>query len=211
MHHRAKDIIGQKFGFLEAIEYAGSDGRKSLWKFRCICGRVVIKQATEIQKGKIKSCGCKQRELVSVSRRTHGMTQHPVYWVWRSMIDRCRLPSHQAWPNYGGRGITVCERWSDFTLFWEDMGPTYIRGRTLERVNNESGYSPENCRWATYREQAQNRRGSLRIPTPQGEMPLSEASRVFGIGYTTLLYRLEHGCPPEKLFSAPDARNRFTT
>lgn len=212
MHHRAKDLTGQQFNFLTAIEYAGSDGgRKSMWKVRCICGKEFEKEASELGKRKIKSCGCMRGELIAESRRTHGMTAHPAYAVWRAMLDRCRLPTHQAWHNYGARGITVCERWETFAAFWEDMGPTYEKGLTIERVDNEEGYSPENCRWATYREQANNKRSSVRIMTPQGEMTISEASRAFGIGYTTLHYRLKNGCPQDQLFSRPDFTNRFTT
>ena len=82
------------------------------------------------------------------------------------MKDRCALPTHQAWRNYGGRGITVCARWAEsFGNFWADMGPTYVPGLTLDRRDNEAGYSPENCRWTTYKVQANNRRVSSKTST----------------------------------------------
>lgn len=210
MHHRARDYTGHRWNYLTALEYVGSDGKKSLWKVRCDCGNEITMPGSEISKGRQKSCGCKTSELISAARSTHGMSSHPAYFVWRSMLDRCRLPTHQAWENYGGRGITVAPEWSTFDQFWEDMGPTYRAGLTLERVDNEAGYSPGNCRWATRTEQARNTRSSRRIDTPWGTMTVAEASDLSGIGVTTLLYRLSRGVAGSDLFTAPDARNRFT-
>ncbi len=140
------------------------------------------------------------------------MSKHPAYAVWRSMLDRCRLPQHQAYANYGGRGIKVCARWqASFENFWQDMGPTYRSGLTLERKNNARGYSPKNCMWATRTAQARNKRGNRMIDTPKGKMLLSEASELSGIGTTTLLYRVAHRWPANRLFDAPDFRNRLTT
>lgn len=211
MHHRTVDITGERFGFLVAVKYAGSDGQKSFWRVRCDCGVEKILVASELRRGKVRSCGCQTSIAIGNANRTHGMSAHPAYWVWRSMRDRCRLPTHQAWTNYGGRGIRVCNRWEQsFENFWADMGPTYRSGLTLERTDNEKGYSKANCVWATYREQSNNTRQTRRIKTPWGEINIAEASRKSGIGKTTLLYRLDHGCPPERMFSKPDFRNNFS-
>ena len=158
-HHRAKDITGLRVGFLTAIRYHGSDGKKSIWVARCDCGSEVLLAATELKKqlarGIVASCGCKRKETIGKKNSTHGMSQHPAFAVWRSMVDRCCLPPHQAWANYGGRGISVCPRWREsFEEFWTDMGPTYLPGLTLDRVDNNAGYSPENCRWVGMKAQA---------------------------------------------------------
>jgi hypothetical protein len=180
---RTKDLSGQKFGHL-TLSGDFTKGAK-------VCGHK-----------------CPHRK----PHKTHGMSSHPAYAVWRSMCDRCRLPSHQAWHNYGARGITVCKKWeASFSAFWEDMGASYQQGLTLERLDNSKGYSKKNCAWVTSREQGNNRRVNTRIQTPWGELTVAQASRRSGINVTTLLYRIEVGVPPSKMFVKPDLRNRFTT
>ena len=128
------------------------------------------------------------------------------------MRDRCRLPTHQAWKNYGARGIKVCDQWNEsFQKFWEDMGESYAPELTLERVDNEAGYSKENCVWVTRKTQNSNKRSNVWIQTPWGKLTVAQASEKSGIGVTTLLYRLKAKVPQSKLFAPPDTRNRFTT
>lgn len=209
-HHRTPDLTGQVFGRLTVLEFAGGDGRKGWWKARCSCGTEKLFVGSELRKGRTNSCGCLAAEVASRRATTHGMSRHPVYAVWSGMLDRCELKSHFAYPRYGGRGITVCERWHRFEAFWEDMGPTYQRGLTLERKDNNAGYSPENCEWATRRAQARNTRQNRTVDTPDGRMLLCEASELTGIGMTTLEYRLDHDWPTEMLFIPPDFTNRVT-
>ena len=212
MHHRARDITDIRLHFLTAVCYVGSNGKKSLWKIRCDCGEEVIMPATEFLKGKQKSCDCMRSKLIADTQQTHGMSQHPAYAVWRSMLDRCRLPTHQAWENYGGRGIRVCAKWQDdFMNFWVDMGPAYRRGLSLDRIDVNGDYCPENCRWVDDKIQARNKRNNVTISSPWGVMTVAEASERSGIGVTTLLYRMQNGCPADLLFSRPDVTNRFTT
>lgn len=216
LHHRAKDFSGQEFGHLTAIAPAHSDGKKRSWEYRCRCGQIVTKVGAdvtkEVKRGGTPNCGCLTRQLMSEKLRRHGMSSHPAFAVWRSMLDRCRLPSHRAWKNYGGRGICVCQRWQDgFENFWADMGPTYQRGLSLDRRSNDGPYSPENCRWVNHKQQANNQRRNVIISTPDGDMTVAQASQKYGIGATTIFYRIAHRWPVDKLLINPDYTNRVST
>lgn len=217
MHHRAKDLTGQTVGYLTALKYQGSDGRRSLWAVRCnACGSQISMQASEFMKqqrrGVTASCGCMRKQTIGAKNSTHAMSKHPAYWVWRSMVDRCTLPSHQAWPNYGGRGITVCARWrASFKAFWSDMGDSYRKGLTIERVHNDKGYSPTNCAWATHKAQANNTRRTVFVQTKWGKVTLTKLSELSGIGRSTLAYRLSQGVKGEALLEKPDVSRKFST
>lgn len=216
MHHRAKDITGLRVGYLTAIRYHGTDGKHSLWAFRCECGTEKVLVASEMQKqakrGVRASCGCMRGVTIGANSTKHGMSAHPAYGVWRSMMDRCALPTHQAWRNYGARGIGVCDRWrASFENFWADMGETYQPGLTLDRTDNAKGYGPENCRWADYKTQMRNTRNNRMLSTPLGEMPLWQAVELTGIGQTTLLYRANNNWPAKDMFRPPNLKPRSLT
>lgn len=218
MRKNATDWTGYRYSYLTIIgpsEEKDSHGRVK-WLVQCTCGAVRPMSVREIRKkektGRPISCGCMRRELIAQANATHGMTSHSAYGVWHSMVQRCTEPTHPAWKNYGGRGITVCERWRhDFGAFWADMGPSYQKGLDLDRKDNEKGYSPENCRWVTRTINCRNRRNTRHVTFWGREMTVKELSEKSGIKYTTLLYRLDHGCPLEKLIDEPDVANRFTT
>jgi len=204
------DLTGQRFHYLTAVRYMG-DKR---WEFRCDCGSLTVQRTRHVRHKTtpVKSCGCMRGRLISASRTTHGMTRHPAYGVWRSMVDRCTLPTHRAWPRYGGRGITLVPEWVDsFEAFWADMGATYQKGLTLDRADNNAGYTVTNCRWVSRRVQARNTRSNRMIDTPKGRMLMIEAAEISGIAFTTLAYRVTAGVPTARLFDPPSVRNRFTT
>lgn len=198
MHHRAKDITGLRVGYLTAIRYMGSDGKKSIWEIACDCGKIILMDPSQYKKllknGNVSSCGCMRKATIGKRNTRHGMTGHPAFAVWRSMLDRCRLPTHQAYKNYGARGITVCDHWQEkFENFWEDMGASYRTGLTIERLDNSLGYSKANCGWRTMKHQANNRRSNRFLDTPHGRMTKSEAAQFYGVKVSTLAYRLSMG------------------
>ena len=212
MPRKPTDLTGQKFGtqtVLGRSDRRDSHGRH-FWNVECECGRVHAVTARDLKRS--KSCGCLTRQLISESNRSHGMTKHPAYGVWHSMVQRCTEPTHRAWKNYGGRGITVCERWlHSFENFWADMGTSYEQGLDLDRRDNDAGYSPENCRWVTRKVNCRNKRASRYVETSLGRMTVAELSEKTGIGVTTLLYRVDHGVTGDCLLTPPNVTNRFMT
>jgi len=184
------DMTGQRFGRLTVLSYVGCSSVGARWKCQCDCGNIIETNRNNlIQKERTRSCGCLRRESSSERHKTHGMTGSPTYRTWCSMRKRCedKTDDHYKW--YGARGITVCERWSSFENFLSDMG-VRPRGMSLDRIDNDGPYSPENCRWATQKEQMQNTRKSV---TFEGKT-IQEWSEQLGIKYHTLTYRMrKHG------------------
>lgn len=158
------DITGERFGMLTAIcsEYSDKHGGR-MWLCYCDCGNEKDVSINSLRRGKTTSCGCKKIKHGHASNTEHeGCSNRykssPTYNTWRRMIDRCTNPNHRNYKRYGGRGINVCSEWrNDFSAFLNDVGER-PQGKTLDRINNDMGYEPSNCKWSTPKEQAQNRR-----------------------------------------------------
>lgn len=205
MPRPANDLTGQHFGRLTVVSRTENTAAgKARWNVLCACGTAKVCTAADLRRGSARSCGCLQREGAAARQTSHGMSAHPAYAVWASMKRRCNDPAHPAWANYGGRGIQVCNAWDSFPQFWADMRSTYASGLTLDRVDNDAGYCPSNCRWATNTVQNNNRRGTLVLNTPVGPMTVSEAAQRYGLSRSTLHYRYNAGAPPEALVRTPD-------
>ena len=209
---KADNLSGQRFGRLVAEYRAPNAGEgtssKAKWNCLCDCGGTTIVHASALRSGNTKSCGCLNQEISAITggkTRRHGMTKTPIWIVWGSMLQRCENPHHKSFKYYGGRGITVCERWHTFENFYADMGdvPT---GLSIERNDVNGNYEPDNCRWATTTEQGANKRNNTLI-TANGETKnLMAWCRECGISKVTLMDRIKRGWSPERAIATP-ARN----
>lgn len=182
-----QNIVGRRFGMLTVcarVFETPSDGPK--WSCRCDCGKVKVIRGNALRRGQ-HSCGC-----VSLGKRTHNMSQTRAHRIWCAMRLRCNDPSNSNYPRWGGRGISVCERWEKFENFLADMGfpPD---GLTIERIDNNGNYEPGNCRWATRFEQAQNKRDTRLVNVGGETVSMEEAARRLGMSGTSLGRRLDKG------------------
>lgn len=170
----------------------------------CECGNTTVVDQCNLGKG-TKSCGCLNKEVRGKGSITHGKTNSPEYSSYSSMVTRCTNKNRNTKENYIDRGIVICKRWKKFENFYKDMGPR-PKGTTLDRIDNNKGYYPANCRWATHREQQQNKRSNRYITAFGKTQAVVEWSRETGISQFTLYYRMNIGLTGEAVFKS--IRNR---
>jgi len=178
-------MIGTQFGRLTVVSEQQHSGRRH-WICKCECGSIKTIVATSVRKGLTKSCGCLWRE--SITR--HGKVNTPEHSVWRQMRSRCSNPNHPEACNYLLRGIRVCERWNDFQNFLADMGPRPSERHSLDRINNDLGYSPNNCRWATDVQQLNNTRRNHYLCYQGKRITVAQLEREIGLSYGKLRHAI---------------------
>lgn len=180
---QAEDLRGRTFGKLTVIDRSSKQDKRKrpFWNCICECGSFAVVAADKLKSGHTSSCGCK------VSK--HGMSKSREFSSWKSMKGRCLNPQSPDYHNYGGRGITIIERWVDsFEAFYADMGER-PDGMSLDRIDNEKGYSPENCRWATMQQQRSNSRQNSYVDIEGEVVTKTEAGRRYSISPTMISYR----------------------
>lgn len=200
---RLIDLTGKKYGrwlVIKRITVAGK--QRVCWLSRCDCGAERTVQGNHLRSGASTSCGCYSNEKTSERSRTHGLTGNATYICWKTMWSRCRNHNRPDFKNYGARGITVCDRWKNFRLFLRDMGfrPANL---TLERIDNNAGYSPSNCKWASRSEQNNNTRRVRHITFNGETLPPSAWDKRLGFPPRCISKRLRSGWPVERAITRP--------
>lgn len=170
MPQKIIDMVGMRFGKLVVTERSIENSKqgKPLWKCKCDCGNTVIVPRKRLIEGSTKSCGCYRREFSSYQHKTHGMSKNGnkhtrLYRIWVGIKDRCCNKNSKYWSKYGGKGITICKEWeNDYMAFYNwSMNNGYAEDLTIDRIENASGYFPNNCRWVTYQVQENNRTNNV--------------------------------------------------
>lgn len=205
------DLSGRRFGRLIVSDRAPNNGRKTVWNFVCDCGAAGSASYDNLAAGKVKSCGCLQAEVRATNgkrSKVHGHTSidgvasmSPTYASWYAMRRRCLYEKHPKYAEYGGRGITICDRWlhgeggmTGFECFLSDMGERPV-GMSIDRADSDLGYLPSNCRWATDAGQSRNRRSSvmtmdranaIRSKHGRGEASYSQLAKHYGVSVSTV-------------------------
>lgn len=192
------DMTGQVLGRLTVVRRAGStkDG-KARWDCVCVCGRTLAVEGKSLRTGNTRSCGCLKAEGNAFR---HGKCHTPEWVVWCSMRQRCSDPKTKSYVDYGGRGIRVCRRWSEFLSFFEDMGKRPA-GCSIDRIDTNGNYTPKNCRWATRKQQNRNTRRNRFLVYRAQRRCLSEWCELLALEYGTTLTRLNLGWSVTKAFT----------
>lgn len=187
--HLFKDITGQRFGSLTVLHFTKRLDIKdshSHWVCKCDCGKEVTVSGRYLRDGRTVSCGCVRTARVIKMSTTHGQYHTREYHSWASAKSRCFIQSDKKYPDYGGRGITMCAEWhASFQAFIDYMGPRPERS-SLDRINNDGNYEPGNCRWATKTTQVRNRRKTIRVIHEGQVISLPELAEIKGVKYDSL-------------------------
>lgn len=196
---RIKNLTGNKYGLLTVIKMRKERGKHNevFWICQCDCGNLIDVRANSLQQGKTTSCGC--------SRKKHGMNDTRLYRIWNGMKNRCNNPKRKDYHKYGGRGVSVCNEWNNFISFleWAELNG-YADELTLERIDVNGNYEPDNCIWATPIEQANNKTNTPHIEYNNEIVTLKQLSELTGINYQTLFRRYNKGERDEQLIRPID-------
>ncbi len=213
LHWRSKDVSGEKYSRLTAVgvvhkKYVSSKTRGNFWLFKCTCGGEVIVRLTDVFTGKQSSCGCRRREVTRDRMQTHGKSQTDAYKTWSCMIRRCYDPRHPDYKNYAERDILICDHWynplqleQSFLNFYNDMGDRPFKSSQIDRIDNDKGYFPENCRWSTPKQNSNNTRRTVFVTLNGVTRSVSEWADITGMPIQRIRCRANLGWAAEDVLN----------
>lgn len=186
---RIIDLTGQRFGLWTVIKQDGNtNGGAALWLCACDCGASRSVVGRDLRVGKSTNCGCEGARRLGSLRRSHGASKSRLHNIWKNMRKRCMNPNDPGFPNYGGRGISICDEWSEFSVFQEwALNAGYKETLSIERLDVNAGYGPSNCIWATAQMQSENRRFIARAPNGQLWVHIARANGISNAAYRSRL------------------------
>ncbi len=206
------DISGQRYGRLKVLNRCGTGKNgDAIWRCLCECGNEISVRKKSLTSESTVSCGCYKKEHLLKKNTTHGMSRSKEYKVWASMIQRCTNPSSTGYENYGERGISVCERWLKFENFISDMGAKPSMLHSIERIDNNVGYCPDNCCWASREAQDANKRNTRLIKTKKGLQPVFIAAIENNLPARVIRNRIRAGWEESKIINTPVHRRILMT
>lgn len=202
-----KDLTGKKFNYLTAVRVDSVRPNKgTFWVFRCDCGKELVLKGTIVTRATKPQKSC--NECYQKRRLLHGMTNTKEFFAWRGILSRCNNDKDEAYENYGGRGINVCNRWSEFNNFFEDMGYAPSKKHSIDRIDNNKGYCKENCRWATAIQQHRNKRNTTYITFNGETKTLCDWAAQYKLTQQALFYRMKRGWPIERALTFPHQKRK---
>lgn len=207
------DITGQKFGRLTALKRVKNDKQNCVcYLCKCDCGKEVIVRSSSLKNGNTQSCGCLQKQTAIITSKNnftkHNLSNHRIYRIYRGIKNRCYNKNEKAFINYGGRGILICEEWrNNFENFYNwAINNGYDDNLTIDRIDVNGDYCPENCRWANRIQQANNKSNNTKIKYNNEEHTLAEWARILGYSYSTMRHRYYRNWDVEKMMQQPQRR-----
>lgn len=199
------DLTGQKFGRLTVKKYVYTEKNKAYWLCECDCGNIKILPTQSLRSHRTQSCGCFRKELQS----THGLSNSILYRRWHGMKQRCENIKDKAYKYYGSRGIKVCEEWQDFNNFYNwSLNNGYKKDLTLDRINVNGNYEPNNCRWTNWNIQMNNTRFNHLLEYNNEIYTISQWAKILGLNYSTLNNRIKRGWTIERAFTQKKQEKR---